>query len=662
MDPQPACVVLSRFITSLSENSPIATLQKTARYRAGSCACNNYSPFDDKVHYPLPHHNLFYCPFPTEATLRITTSTNSVADENVQSRDESSDHRLNMRKYPFISKHLLTNQFSNLKSKPLDVLAEKQFDVGVTEIGCAQPARSLYLILSLCLGLGGVIYFVCNVRYVGNCVRAFCDEVSVEQRWNEGTGETGDPLENLPTSGVVRHDSHMRKSGSEPGSPRWEANLICTVRRYDGNTARFGRRSDEAARSACNFAWCKPFYLCSPFTVTSNFVEALLKFCFQDIPPPPEFEVSRRPICKADSCLFMNCIIASTRKAIQLGGAARPRSRSEEAIRATLTRTPSASSLLRASRVQCFRRDAVLCKLDRNTEVLLHSMNHHRLNDARMRNQWRMSLSFVTPSRLLTVTGAGVKVIQIEIGGWLSPQHACLSVLAPVPAYLGLFSVLQAVQRWGDKDDNATRIKCAIVAKRNALNWRTHHDRNTARLARRSDEALGLCVSVARIVPSLLDLGRAAVAERLAFSPPTKVNRVQSLAGSLPDFRMWESYRTMSLTGGFSRGSPVSLAFSHSGTTPYSPCSILIGYQHLNVKSGPNLPLTQSLTHFTNMSLVAANMTEECRNSELRLQMMQEMRAQNFDMIRFASYRTACKLRFVQKKVNRENDAHNSFV
>ncbi|CAG2053405.1 unnamed protein product [Timema podura] len=48
----------------------------------------------------------------------------------------------------------------------------------------------------------------------------------------------------------------------------------------------------------------------------------------------------------------------------------------------------------------------------------------------------------------------------------------------------------------------------------------------------------------------------------------------------------------------------------------------------------------------------ADKMTEDSRNSELRLQMMQEMRAQNFDMIRFASYRTACKLRFVQKKVN----------
>ncbi|KAF4520539.1 hypothetical protein B566_EDAN008738 [Ephemera danica] len=33
-------------------------------------------------------------------------------------------------------------------------------------------------------------------------------------------------------------------------------------------------------------------------------------------------------------------------------------------------------------------------------------------------------------------------------------------------------------------------------------------------------------------------------------------------------------------------------------------------------------------------------------------QLLQEMRTQNFDMIRFASYRTACKLRFVQKKAN----------
>lgn len=35
-----------------------------------------------------------------------------------------------------------------------------------------------------------------------------------------------------------------------------------------------------------------------------------------------------------------------------------------------------------------------------------------------------------------------------------------------------------------------------------------------------------------------------------------------------------------------------------------------------------------------------------------RLQLLQEMRQQNFDTIRFASYRTACKLRFIQKKVH----------
>ncbi|KAJ8883609.1 hypothetical protein PR048_015453 [Dryococelus australis] len=48
--------------------------------------------------------------------------------------------------------------------------------------------------------------------------------------------------------------------------------------------------------------------------------------------------------------------------------------------------------------------------------------------------------------------------------------------------------------------------------------------------------------------------GRGArVAEWLASSPPTKANRVRS-----PDFRKWESCRTMPLVGGFSRGSPVS--------------------------------------------------------------------------------------------------------
>ncbi|KAJ8897352.1 hypothetical protein PR048_002698 [Dryococelus australis] len=46
-----------------------------------------------------------------------------------------------------------------------------------------------------------------------------------------GAGETGDPRENLPTSGIVRHDSQMQNSdvnrpGIEPGSPWWEASVL----------------------------------------------------------------------------------------------------------------------------------------------------------------------------------------------------------------------------------------------------------------------------------------------------------------------------------------------------------------------------------------------------------------------------------------------------
>ncbi|KAJ8885936.1 hypothetical protein PR048_012142 [Dryococelus australis] len=48
---------------------------------------------------------------------------------------------------------------------------------------------------------------------------------------------------------------------------------------------------------------------------------------------------------------------------------------------------------------------------------------------------------------------------------------------------------------------------------------------------------------------------------RLSCSPPTIVNRVYSPAGSLPDFRIWESCRTMPMVGGFSRGSSFPLPF-----------------------------------------------------------------------------------------------------
>ncbi|KAJ8873578.1 hypothetical protein PR048_024396 [Dryococelus australis] len=59
-----------------------------------------------------------------------------------------------------------------------------------------------------------------NRRHNTCLCRTKCSNVSMEQCPNARAGEMGDPRGNLPTSGVVRHDSYMSKSGSEPGAPQ----------------------------------------------------------------------------------------------------------------------------------------------------------------------------------------------------------------------------------------------------------------------------------------------------------------------------------------------------------------------------------------------------------------------------------------------------------
>ncbi|KAJ8890275.1 hypothetical protein PR048_009783 [Dryococelus australis] len=85
----------------------------------------------------------------------------------------------------------------------------------------------------------------------------------------------------------------------------------------------------------------------------------------------------------------------------------------------------------------------------------------------------------------------------------------------------------------------------------------------------------------------ILDYMRAAVAQRLARSPLTKANRAQSSAGS-PDFRKWESWRTIPLVGGSSRRSSISPAPSFRRRSIFTSIT-LISSQDLAVKSRPNL-------------------------------------------------------------------------
>ncbi|KAJ8872601.1 hypothetical protein PR048_026207 [Dryococelus australis] len=60
-----------------------------------------------------------------------------------------------------------------------------------------------------------------------NCEKTHrsCTNSRMEQHRNERVGKREIPEKNPPTSGIVRHDSHLRKSETEPGSP-WEASSL----------------------------------------------------------------------------------------------------------------------------------------------------------------------------------------------------------------------------------------------------------------------------------------------------------------------------------------------------------------------------------------------------------------------------------------------------
>ncbi|KAJ8871032.1 hypothetical protein PR048_027336 [Dryococelus australis] len=79
-----------------------------------------------------------------------------------------------------------------------------------------------------------------------------------------------------------------------------------------------------------------------------------------------------------------------------------------------------------------------------------------------------------------------------------------------------------------------------------------------------------------RIYSGAISFTSCAVAERLACSPPTKTNRVQPPAGSLPDFHKSKSCRTMPLVGGSSPGisrstpPPPTLAFRRRSIHPHA--------------------------------------------------------------------------------------------
>ncbi|KAJ8895983.1 hypothetical protein PR048_001324 [Dryococelus australis] len=234
-------------------------------------------------------------------------------------------------------------------------------------------------------------------------------------------------------------------------------------------------------------------------------------------------------------------------------GTPRPRSRSEGAIRATLTRTPSASSLLRASTVLTGSRPVT---------NFVHCIV---VFDEVWTNRTVVDGNGETNSTDFPVVDIGPPFAE------LSSHHKG--------------SHLMPESYNPEKHDTTTPT-------------RHRHGGNTARLARRSDEALEVRVSVARIAQSLLHLGRAATNARPFYktvqgrewegcacrncssirqewkwetcfgkkSPPIEPPTAAFIpvhAGSFPHFRpVWGTCRTMPLVGGFPRESPAPLAIA----------------------------------------------------------------------------------------------------
>ncbi|KAJ8893770.1 hypothetical protein PR048_006370 [Dryococelus australis] len=139
--------------------------------------------------------------------------------------------------------------------------------------------------------------------------------------------------------------------------------------------------------------------------------------------------------------------------------AARPRSRSEGAIRATLTRAPSASSLLKAvhDKVRTIEMNLRIKSLSRRAYILTGA------------------LSDIRPAKLVTMDGKSCiyRDTRIRANNDFT-ENVSLWTLLKEPEYIELsVSASEAEKHGGCKDDTVTRIKCAIAAKcMRALNWR----------------------------------------------------------------------------------------------------------------------------------------------------------------------------------------------
>ncbi|KAJ8881621.1 hypothetical protein PR048_018107 [Dryococelus australis] len=422
----------------------------------------------------------------------------------------------------------------------------------------------------------------------------------MEQCWNSEAGETRDPRENPPTSGIVRHDSHLRKSGSDlagdrtsltaqPPRPLLRESLsiahTCSTRM---RSDRLG--TDVPAKYQRMFSYGRPrttktWAGCQAKQVRS-FVIELNKFIHLHIG-----ERRCNVLLSSDAILLeraagvrgiSGCYSASVLQSTPCHGRVIKCNHTNDAAnnqgksvapRVTGNGTSPRKSAVQRQRPARFphvQTPPPQPSLDGNRTRLAtlggEKSNHyyaatppndkreklargsHGLSNISLRRLGRKQLREREREREVSASG----------GAWCQHDTPRLQLKRPrARAYLAKHRVRS----------RATRGK-----------FHSECDPTSRRCE---------CCSTSAIYPFIFVTPRgAAGAERLACSPPTMANRVQYQAWLLADFRKWDSCRTMPMVGGYPRRSTVPSALS------FRRCSILssitlIGYQDLVVKEQP---------------------------------------------------------------------------
>ncbi|KAJ8872569.1 hypothetical protein PR048_026175 [Dryococelus australis] len=326
-------------------------------------------------------------------------------------------------------------------------------------------------------------------------------KMSRDLKNSPGAGETRDPRENPPTRGFVRHNFHLRKSGVtrpgiEPGSPRYYFCKYC-----------------EILFVLLNFKLRLPnglFAMLCRVEVATSWLPTLYAFNKMFSGLGRDWTYPTRPINVRRSPYWANEVATA---AVQtLRNVCRTSSGQAEADD---TVRPPIGIARRCEGARSPRRPAKQCHDQHNeftfaigSEFIMHALDDSEPIADLLGNKWQIPYCQVGgnteaaadghTSEALVYTGLWslayrqdtVQITTVLSSFLDSPIHALAHVnflrtnhRCPVSELRNpgwLVHVCGLVVRWqfeaekgrSNKDENATRIKCAIAAKLRALNWR----------------------------------------------------------------------------------------------------------------------------------------------------------------------------------------------